>query len=49
MTMALAIAYQIKEQVIFANEPIVVNPQTHFSVEKYAQPLEDWGECMTIV
>ena len=47
--MSLAIAHQIREQVVFTNEPIVVNPQTRFNVEKYTQTQYDWGESMTIV
>lgn len=42
--MSLAIAHQIREQVVFTNEPIEVAPQTHFNVEKFAQPQYDWGE-----
>ena len=47
--MSLAIAHQIREQVVFANEPIEVAPQTRFNVEKYTQTQYDWGETMTIV
>lgn len=47
--MGLAIAHQIREQVVFTNEPIVVNPQHHFNIEKYAETQYDWGENMTIV
>jgi hypothetical protein len=42
--MGLAIAHHIRDQVVFVNEPIIVNPQTHFNVEKYLQVQEDWGE-----
>ena len=47
--MGLAIAHHIRDQVVFVNDPIIVNPQTHFNVEKYLQPQNDWGEEMTIV
>lgn len=47
--MSLAIAHQIRDQVVFVNEPIVVNPQHHFNIEKYAETQYDWGESMTIV
>ena len=47
--MGLAIAHHIRDQVVFVNEPIVVSPQTHFNVERYMQPQNDWGEDMTIV
>lgn len=49
MMMGLAIAHEIREQVVFVNEPIEVQPQYHFNVEKHMQPQEDWGETMTIV
>jgi phage terminase large subunit len=42
--MGLAIAHHIRDQVVFVNEPIIVNPQTHFNVEKYMQPQYDYGE-----
>ena len=42
--MGLAIAHHIRDQVVFVNEPIIINPQTHFNVEKYLQVQEDWGE-----
>jgi phage terminase large subunit len=47
--MSLAIAHQIREQVVFVNEPIEVNPQYHFNVQKYAQTYEDWGESITVI
>ncbi|MBQ5655935.1 MAG: PBSX family phage terminase large subunit [Bacteroidaceae bacterium] len=47
--MSLAIAHEIREQVVFVNEPITVNPQTHFNIEKHFQSQYDWGESMTIV
>ena len=49
MMMGLAIAHHIREQVVFVNEPIEVNPQYHFNVEKYTQVQYDYGESMTIV
>lgn len=47
--MGLAIAHQIREQVVFVNEPIEVTPQYRFNVEKYNQVQYDYGEAMTIV
>ena len=47
--MGLAIAHHIRDQVVFVNEPINISPQTHFNVERYIQPQNDWGEEMTIV
>jgi hypothetical protein len=47
--MGLAIAYQVKEQVVFINEPIEVNPQYHFNVERQNATQYDYGETITIV
>lgn len=47
--MGLAISHHIREQVVFVDEPIVVNPQYHFSVEKQNETVYDFGETMTIV
>ena len=49
MMMALAIAHHIKEQVVFTSEPIIVNPQYHFTVEQQNETQYDYGESMTIV
>jgi phage terminase large subunit len=49
MMMGLAIAHEIRGQVVFINEPIIVNQQTHFAVERYAQSQYDYGEEITIV
>lgn len=42
--MALAIAHHIREQVVFDQEPIFVNPQYHFDIEKKMEEHQDWGE-----
>ena len=47
--MAMAIAHHIRDQVVFVNEPIEVNPQYHFNVEKFMQTQEDYGEAITVV
>ena len=47
--MGLAIAHQIREQVVFINEPIEVSPQYHFNVEKHFDIQNDYGEKLTIV
>ena len=47
--MSLAIAHEIRDQVIFINEPIIVNPQYHFNVERMMEAQMDYGEEMTIV
>ena len=49
MMMGLAIAHEIRGQVVFINEPIIVNQQTQFNVQKYTQPQYDYGEEITIV
>ncbi len=47
--MSLAIAHEIRDQVVFFNEPIIVSPQYHFNIERYAETQYDYGESMTIV
>ena len=42
--MGLAIAHHIRDQVVFLNEPIEVNPQRHFAIERYMQSQSDYGE-----
>ena len=49
MMMALAIAHHIRDQVVFLNEPIIVNPTYNFTVEQQQQTQYDYGETMTIV
>ena len=47
--MGLAIAHQIREQVVFPAEAIPVNPQYRFQVEKYTQAQQDYGEPMVVI
>ena len=47
--MGLAIAHQIREQVVFPAEAIPVNPQYRFHVEKYTQAQQDYGEPMVVI
>ena len=47
--MGLAIAHEIRDQVVFINEPIVATPQHHFNIEKHFDTAYDWGETMTII
>lgn len=47
--MGLAIAHQIREQVVFINEPIVVNPQYRFNVEHRYEVERDYGESLTVI
>ena len=49
MMMGLAIAHHIRDQVVFINEPIFVNPQYNFDIERMRGTREDYGESMTIV
>ena len=49
MMMGLAIAHDIRSQVVFLNEPINVNPKYHFSVERERATQYDYGETITIV
>ena len=49
LTMGLAIAYEIKSQVVFFNEPIIVNPNTNFNIERMMQNTYDYGEEITVV
>lgn len=47
--MSLAIAHQIREQVVFPSDVIAVKPQTHFNVEKKQEIIYDFGEMVTII
>ena len=47
--MSLAIAHQIREQVVFNNEPIEVNPQYHFNIERRNETQYDYGESITVI
>jgi hypothetical protein len=49
MMMALAIAHQIREQVVFDNEPIITYPHHNFSVERENETMVDYGERITVV
>jgi phage terminase large subunit len=46
--MGLAIAHQVREQVVFTNEPIQVQPRYNFEFEKkYTQM--DYGDKITVI
>ncbi len=47
--MGLAIAHQIREQVVFTNEPIIVDPQYSFDAERRASRGYDYGERITVI
>lgn len=49
MMMGLAIAHQIREQVVFPTDVIEVRPQYYFDRERRSQTGYDYGETMTIV
>ena len=48
MMMGLAIAHQIREQVVFPNDPIHVNPHPQFSIERQ-QTQYDYGEDIVVI
>ncbi len=47
--MGLAIAHEVRKQVVFAEETIHVNPQYHFTREKKAERHYDYGETIEII
>jgi phage terminase large subunit len=47
--MGLAIAHQIREQVVFLNEPIIVNPHYNFNAERANATQYDYGEPIVVV
>jgi hypothetical protein len=49
MMMGLAIAHQIREQVVFIDDPIIVHPKNGFNIEKIMETQYDYGEEITIV
>ena len=49
LMMALAIAHQIREQVVFPTEPIEVSPRYHFSSERQQATQYDYGETIVVV
>ena len=49
MMMGLAIAYQIKEQVVFINEPIITPSQYSFDIQRKIPKPYDYGETRTII
>ena len=47
--MSLAIAHEIKSQVVFTNEPIHVAPQHHFGTERRQETQYDYGDTRTVI
>ena len=49
LMMSLAIAYQVKEQVVYPASVIEVNPQYHFYSGSHGQTQHDYGEDIVVV
>ena len=49
MMMGLAIAHHIREQVVFVNEPIEVNPRYGFNIEHILTTQQDYGEDIVVI
>ena len=47
--MGLAIAHHIREQVVFSEETMYVDPQYHFNLEKRNETVYEYGEEMTVI
>lgn len=47
--MGLAIAHHIREQVVFNDETMYVNPNYSFNIEKMQQTQYDYGEQITVI
>jgi len=47
--MGLAIAHHIRDQVVFMEEPIIVNPKNGFNIERMMQTSTDYGDSITPV
>lgn len=46
---SLAITHEIRDQVVFINEPIIVNPQYNFNVERMARLQQDYGDNISVI
>lgn len=47
--MGLAIAHEVREQVVFAEEPIHVNPHYQFNIERQYETVTDYGEKIEVI
>ena len=47
--MGLAIAHHIREQVVFDNEVIEVQPQRNFNIEKMMEVHNEYGDYITVI
>ena len=47
--MGLAIAYEVREQVVFVQEPVTTPSQTHFNIEKKLEVEYDYGEQIEVI
>jgi phage terminase large subunit len=49
LTLGLAIAYEIKDQVVFLSEPVIVPQQHYFSIERKRDVGYDYGGEITVI
>lgn len=49
MTMALAIAHEIREQVVFPSDVVYVSPKHHFNSERITETGVDWGGEIVVI
>ena len=47
--MGLAIAHEVRDQVVFAIEPVIINKEHQFSSERVRQEQRDYGEQITVI
>jgi phage terminase large subunit len=47
--MSIAIGHQAVSQIVFPREPIYVNPQTHFDIERMRMPRSDFGDYIEVI
>lgn len=47
--MGLAIAHQVREQVVFIQEPIIMHSERHFSAERQLEGYTDYGDEMKVI
>ena len=47
--MGLAIAHEIRDQVVFTQDPIIINPYPQFSIERKQTTQYDYGESIVVI
>jgi len=47
--MGLAIAHEIRDQVVFIDEPIEIHPTYHFASVKATETYQDYGDSITVI